>query len=277
MSGQPRAVTPAEAEALLPRALVLDVRSAERFARGHLPGSGHMAPEEFVERRAELPPREARVLVVGESGAQARAAAEALGSLELPDVVWLDAPIETLAGRGWELDAPAPLWRPSRFLEEIVAQIPRGRAIDVASGSGRDAVYLAMKGFTVEAWDSAPEALANASAMASRHRVAIETLTCDLERPSPPIPESRYRLVVCFRFLHRPLFSVLERALAPGGHLIYETFRAGQERFGRPRRQAFLLEAGELERAFPTLEVLRYEEPSPAGGPWTARLWARKP
>jgi hypothetical protein len=69
----------------------------------------------------------------------------------------------------------------------------------------------------------------------------------------------------------------MERALAPGGWLVYETYRLGQERFGRPIRAHFLLARGELARAFPTLETIRYEELDPEAGPVSARLLARKP
>ena len=86
-----------------------------------------------------------------------------------------------------------------------------------------------------------------------------------------------FQLVVCFRYLHRPLFRQLERALAPGGYVIYETYRLGQEKFGRPRRERCLLQPGELESAFPSLAVEHYAELEPAGGPITARLLARKP
>jgi hypothetical protein len=83
--------------------------------------------------------------------------------------------------------------------------------------------------------------------------------------------------VICFRYLHRPLFHQIESALAPGGRLVYETFRSGQEKIGRPRRERFLLRPGELESAFPGLVVEHYAELEPAGGPVTARLLARKP
>jgi SAM-dependent methyltransferase len=168
------------------------------------------------------------------------------------------------------------LWRPAPFLEEVLPQLPRGRAADLAAGSGREAVFLAMHGFEVEAWETAPEALDRATALAARHGVAIAPVACDLEAGAPPLPDERYRLIVCFRFLHRPLFPAMIRALAPGGHLVYETYRVGQERFGRPRRPQFLLEPGELARGFGELEILRYEEPDPLEGPFTARLLARK-
>jgi len=95
--------------------------------------------------------------------------------------------------------------------------------------------------------------------------------------PPPALPEAAYALVTCFRYLHRPLFPVMAAALAPGGHLVVETYRDGQQQFGKPKRPRFLLRPGELREAFAALELIRYDEPSPPGGPWTARLLARRP
>jgi hypothetical protein len=70
--------------------------------------------------------------------------------------------------------------------------------------------------------------------------------------------------------LHRPLLPTLVAAVAEGGALLYETFAAGNERFGRPSNPAFLLRPGELLDAVRgALEVVAYEHlavelPSPA-------------
>src|SRR5207247_1720090 len=116
-----------------------------------------------------------------------------------------------------------------------------------------------------------------AAAAAARHGVRITTAVTDLEHDAITLPPDRFQLVVCFRYLHRPLFRQLERTLAPGGFLVYETYRLGQEKLGRPRRERFLLRPGELASAFPSLIVEHYAELEPAGGPVTARLLARKP
>jgi len=116
-----------------------------------------------------------------------------------------------------------------------------------------------------------------AAALAERNGVRITTTVRDLERREVDLPVERYALVTVFRFLHRPLFPRIERAIAPGGWLVYETFRRGQERFGRPTHPRFLLDDGELSSAFPRLTVEHYEEPRPEDGPITARLLARKP
>ena len=261
---------------------VLDVREEAAFRQGHIPGSGHVPRSELRLRRSELPPREQPLLVVADDGPEAAAAAAELNALGFASVAWLDAPLAALEGGLADQSPAARLWRPAPFLEEMLPRIPRPRpdacaALDAAAGAGREAVYLALQGFQVEARDRDPEALARAAALAARHGVRITTAVTDLEDNVITLPPDRFQLVVCFRYLHRPLFRQLERTLAPGGFLVYETYRLGQEKLGRPRRERFLLRPGELASAFPSLIVEHYAELEPAGGPVTARLLARKP
>jgi SAM-dependent methyltransferase len=272
--------------------VVLDAREPDAFARGHLAGSGHIPHAELGARRSELPPRDAAILVVAEDATAATAAAATIEAFGYSAVSWLDAPLGALADGLADRAPAARLWRPAPFLEEVLPLISRPRgiaqdssaltvnpplALDLACGAGRDAVFLAQHGFEVEGWDHAPEALERAHELARRHGVTVHTEVRDLERPDLPPPARPFDLIVCFRFLHRPLFPWMERALAPGGWLVYETYRAGQERFGRPIRPHFLLARDELARAFPALETVRYEERDPEGGPVSARLLARKP
>jgi len=276
------ALDPAAALARRAEFALLDARDEDAFRAGHLAGSGHLPRAAFRTRRAELPPREAPVLVVSGSAAEAAQAAAELESLGFAAVAWLDAPLASIPG-GLDDRGPAfRLWRAAPFLEEVLPRLPRPHAgadlaLDVAAGAGREAVTLALAGWEVEALDRDPEALARAAALATRHGVALRTRAMDLERGEVELPAARFSLVVCFRYLHRPLFPQLERSLAPGGHLVYETYRLGQERFGKPQRERFLLKPGELSSAFPSLHVVHYAELEPAGGPVTARLLARKP
>jgi hypothetical protein len=71
---------------------------------------------------------------------------------------------------------------------------------------------------------------------------------------------SGYDGIVVTNYLHRPLLPVLAEALAPGGVVIYETFAAGNERFGRPSNPDFLLHPGELLEAFAALTVIAFEQ-----------------
>jgi len=275
-------LSPATFRARRAACALLDVRDEAAFRTGHIAGSGNVPRGELAARTSELPPKGEPLLVVAADAGAAEDAATELEALGFTRVAWLDGPIESLAVEAGAHGAAARLWRPAPFLEEMLPRIPRpqpgGRAaLDVAAGAGREAVYLALQGFEVEARDRDPEALARAAALAARHGVAISTVVTDLERGAVALPPSRYPLVICFRYLHRPLFHQIESALAPGGRLVYETFRSGQEKIGRPRRERFLLRPGELESAFPGLVVEHYAELEPAGGPVTARLLARKP
>ncbi len=258
---------------------LLDVRDDSAFAAGHVAGSGHVPTALLTARRTELPPRECPVTVLAAEAGAARAAAATLAAMGYRDVRFLDASVEALGDLATSRGAPARLWQPNEFLAGIVDHIPRGAAADLAAGAGREATFLALVGFAVEAWDEAPEALAWAADLARRSGAAITTHVANLEARSFTLPAARYALLTCFRFLHRPLFPVMAAGLAPGGHLVYETYRVGQERFGRPRRAQFLLAPGELDRAFRALglEVLRFEEAGAPEGPLTQRLWARKP
>lgn len=274
------ATDPETAAAILPQVTLLDARDEAAFARGHLPGSGRMAIEEFADRRAELPPRTAHVLVVHDDPERSRESAEAIGALGYPHTRWLDAPLAALAAAaGLELVARAAvrLWRPSPFLERVLPRLPQGRSLDLAAGTSRESVFLAMHGRDAEAWDHDDDALESARRLARRNGVGIRTRVIELESGAMPDPGGGWDIVMAFRFLHRPLFPWIESAVAPGGVLVYETFLTGQERFGSPKQKRFLLESGELRRAFPALEVEDYEEGAPDLFPVMARLFARRP
>lgn len=261
---------------LAANACLLDVRSKQAFAAGHLRGAGHIEPQDFGERRAELPPRDAHVIVLDDDPERAHAAAEQLGAMGYAQSQWLQTSLADLSEGHGDRSPAVRLWRPSPFLERILPLLPRGRVLDVAAGSGREAVFLAMHGFDVECWDRAPEALERAHALAARHGVSIRSRVTDLEYREVPEPGG-FEVVMVFRFLHRPLFPWLERAVAPGGALVYETYRRGQEVHGRPTHPRFLLTPGELSSAFPPLSVVLHEEPDVPGGPVMSRLLARRP
>lgn len=140
-----------------------------------------------------------------------------------------------------------------------------GTVLDVASGSGRHARWLAAQGHPVDAVDRDATAIAAFAGMPE-----VRALCADIESGAWPYPRERYAAVVVANYLHRPLFPELLAALAPGGLLIYETFALGNERFGRPSNPDFLLRPGELlEVVRGRLRVMAYEdleiaEPKPA-------------
>jgi SAM-dependent methyltransferase len=123
---------------------------------------------------------------------------------------------------------------------------PGGEVLDVASGSGRHARYLAARGWRVLAVDRDAAALATLAAL-----TGVRTHAADLEAAPWPFPPARFDGVIVTNYLHRPLLGELAAALRPGGVLIYETFMLGNEALGRPSNPDFLLQPGEL------LEVVR--------------------
>ena len=158
------------------------------------------------------------------------------------------------------------LHTPSAWVCRWADRVPAGgRVLDVACGSGRHARYFAALGHAVEAVDADPAMTARLAGVPG-----VTTRTADLEGATWPYPEERFAGIVVVNYLHRPLFSCLLAGLAEGGVLIYETFAAGNERYGRPSNPAFLLQPGELLEAVQgRLRVVAYEdlfvaEPRPA-------------
>lgn len=133
---------------------------------------------------------------------------------------------------------------------------PGGPTLDLACGAGRHVRYLLALGHPVTAIDRDADALGALAALPG-----VETILADLEGDQPwPLGARRFAGIVVTNYLHRPLFSAILGALEPAGVLIYETFAAGNERFGRPRNPDHLLKPGELlEVVRGTCEVIAYE------------------
>jgi SAM-dependent methyltransferase len=132
---------------------------------------------------------------------------------------------------------------------------PSGRALDVACGRGRNAIWLAQQGFATTAIDRDPQLVAALEARARAERLTLTPLVMDLEAGAVGLGEAIYDVVVAIHYLHRPLFPALLAALRPGGVLVYETFTVAQAARGRPTNPAFLLEPGELPQLVGPLEV----------------------
>jgi SAM-dependent methyltransferase len=171
-----------------------------------------------------------------------------------------------------EEGAPAA---PSSFLASLDALLPRrGRALDVAGGAGRNALWLARRGLEVTLADVSDVALDLASRAAGSAGLAVATVRVDLEEE--PLPAGPWDVVVCTYFLHRPIFAAFPALLAPAGWLVFaHATRRNLEVHPRPGPR-HLLDEGELARLASGLEVVRLEEGWFAEGKHEARLVARK-
>ena len=137
---------------------------------------------------------------------------------------------------------------------------PTGDALDLACGSGRNAIWLAEQGFRALAVDRNATALDALSEEAKLRRLSLRTQVVDLEDGPPFLDPDSFDLIVVVHYLHRPLFPGLVRALRPGGVLVYETFTRAQAARGKPTNPAFLLEPGELLTLVRPLQVLASRE-----------------
>ena len=138
--------------------------------------------------------------------------------------------------------------------------------LDLACGGGRHARFFAARGHVVEAVDRDAAALATLSAVPG-----VTTRCVDLEDGVWPYAGRSFDAIVVTNYLHRPLLPLLAATLAPGAVLIYETFRAGNESYGKPSNPAFLLQPGELLTFAQAvgLQIIAFEDgfraqPSPA-------------
>ena len=142
-------------------------------------------------------------------------------------------------------DAPAA--SPLPLLAAAVERVQPGRALDLACGSGRHALWLAARGWRVTAVDGAATALDLLLARAELNGCSdrIESSVADLEAEPPEftIAEAAYDLVVDSYFLHRPLLPAIRNGVRPGGLLVAALHIPGG---AGARGHGYVLEPGEL-------------------------------
>jgi len=169
-------------------------------------------------------------------------------------------------------------FRPKPFLVANGDLLGGGQALDVACGFGGNSLYLAGRGYQVDAVDISDVALARARAEAERRGLgeAIHFMQADLD--GWPVPQDRYDLIVVFYYLNRALMPRLARGLRPGGLLIAanhnERFLAVRPGFDPD----YLLAIGELRQMAldAGLEVVYYADETPDRDS-NSRLVARRP
>jgi SAM-dependent methyltransferase len=136
---------------------------------------------------------------------------------------------------------------PTALLAERLPHLPRGRALDVACGAGRNALFLAANGYAVSALDISQVALDRGRRSAAERGLAIEWLCADLDaHPERALPAGPFDLIVWVRYIHRRLMPHLVARLAAGGALLCEQHLLTDEPVAGPTSTAFRLAPGEL-------------------------------
>jgi SAM-dependent methyltransferase len=113
--------------------------------------------------------------------------------------------------------------QPNRFVVDVLAPLPPGRALDLAAGEGRNAVWLAAQGWRVTAVDFSSVAIDRGRRLAGEHGVEITWIVADLSDYEPPPGGFDAVLIAYLHLVPAELAGVLGRALAavaPGGTLL---------------------------------------------------------
>lgn len=148
---------------------------------------------------------------------------------------------------------------PEPSVIEMLPLMPHGLALDVAAGSGRNALPLARTGIKVVTADFSETGMRAISELACREQLSIAPVVADLEETFPFRPES-FDVILNVTFLHRELVPKLKSALRRGGILLFDTFLIDQAASGHPRDPRFLLKHYELRELLADMELLRYRE-----------------
>jgi SAM-dependent methyltransferase len=144
------------------------------------------------------------------------------------------------------------------LLEEWIDRIPRGRALDVACGAGRNALFLAANGFDVDAVDISVEALNTAGRSAQRSGLHINWIEHDLDEALELNRE--YALILVIRYVNLPLIRKLAASLAPGGFLLCEQHLETKTEVAGPSNPAYRVKPGALQTVARGLQIHYLEE-----------------
>ncbi len=149
---------------------------------------------------------------------------------------------------------------PNPFLKKHTHLLPKGKALNTASGEGRNAVFLAQHGFEVDAVDISDRGLKKAQKLAGEKGVKIKTFLVDLGQYE--IEKERYDLIANFYFLRRRLIPRIKKGLKKGGRVIFETYTLDQRMLGTggPKQAKYFLKPNELLRLFKNFRILFYRE-----------------
>lgn len=147
---------------------------------------------------------------------------------------------------------------PTALLVEWLPRLPRGRALDVACGVGRNALHLASAGYRVDAIDISRVALRRAEQRARERGLDVAWMATDLDVAE--LEPRAYDVIVVARYINRALTPRIEEALADGGHLLYEHHLLTEAPVGGPSTAEFRLAPNELLELFRGLRVLHYNE-----------------
>jgi tellurite methyltransferase len=152
---------------------------------------------------------------------------------------------------------------PMPLLARVVDKLKPGRALDVACGTGRHAIFLAERGWQVTAVDGSDVGIELATAIAGERGVEVDWRVSDLERGEFEIEVEAYDLIAVFYYLPRNLFQQIRAGVRPGGLFVAAIHMVDEAPDLKPMNPEFLLNPGELRAEFSGWEILHDYEGTP--------------
>lgn len=131
-------------------------------------------------------------------------------------------------------------------------------ALDLACGRGGNAIFLAEKGFNVDAIDISPVILKKIKAFSNKQKLAINCIERNIETTG--LSNKKYNIIIVSYFLSRDLFPQIINSLKPNGLLFYQTWSKLSCEEKGPSNPNFRLDAGELLKLCASLRIIYYQE-----------------
>lgn len=152
---------------------------------------------------------------------------------------------------------------PTGEVKRAASLLPPGRALDLACGEGRHAIWLHEQGWSVSAVDRDVDAISRLRA----DYPLVDARVFDLERSQFPITEGGHDLIVCWLYFQRDLYPVIRSSLRPGGIAVLCALLQGR----------FAARPGELRSYFPDWIVLHEGESEHSAGKRACELTVQRP
>ncbi|MGH8119701.1 MAG: class I SAM-dependent methyltransferase [Gammaproteobacteria bacterium] len=155
---------------------------------------------------------------------------------------------------------------PVQVLRDYRHLLPReGEALDLACGTGANALFLARHGLVTSAWDISDQAISVLRTRASENNLILKTRICDVTDTC--LPEQGFNVITVSYFLERTLFPAILNALRPGGLLFYQTWLRERITDKGPRNENYRLGTNELLQLCSGLHIILYREEGLIGDP----------
>lgn len=234
----------------------VDIRSRAAFALSRVAESVNIPYTDLSERLFELPAKDVPLRVVCDDESAA-----SISTLLQAGWIARSAHASDLVDELGDHSYRSRVWEPADYVIrqiEAIEACTKGRlALDLGCGCGRDAAFLAARGWRVIGVENRLKLAQQARSLALRYTAACadtEAVPRGFHDPLLlqigdylPFRDGSFDLVLCVRFLHRPLLPALTRYVARGGHVLYSHFVDGVQLVGTPKHPSGYLLHGELQ------------------------------